>query len=65
VDSSDSAALCKRRGACRVRALPQDGCSCYEREPGADDEPEWSPLRDALPPLKGAPGGGPLVAWAP
>lgn len=33
-----SAALCKNPRGSRVRALPEHGCSSWEREPGADDE---------------------------
>ena len=32
-------ALCKRPECSHVRANPERGCVCFEREPGADDEP--------------------------
>jgi len=34
-----SAAGCTAPGSAKVRAMPKDGCSQWEREPGADDEP--------------------------
>ncbi len=34
-----TAAECGRQGYSRVRATPETGCSGWEREPGADDEP--------------------------
>jgi len=34
-----SAALCAQPGSSKVRATPETGCSGWEREPGADDEP--------------------------
>lgn len=37
-------ALCSMPGCCRLRALPQNGCSRFVREPGADDEPGPPPL---------------------
>lgn len=33
-----SAAACSLRPGPRVRAMPQGGCSAFEREPGADDD---------------------------
>lgn len=33
-----SAALCDRDGFPRVRSMAREGCSGYEREPGADDD---------------------------
>ncbi len=33
------AALCNKPQHSRVRATPKRGCSSFEREPGADDEP--------------------------
>lgn len=35
-----SAAACARGG---VRALPAQGCAFWQREPGADDEPDQRP----------------------
>jgi hypothetical protein len=37
--------LCIRPGNPKVQATPATGCAFYEREPGADDEPTWSPLQ--------------------
>ena len=37
-----TAALCKRPECSHVRANPECGCVCFEREPGADDE-LWPP----------------------
>jgi hypothetical protein len=34
-----SAAECSAPGSAKVRAMPKDGCSQWEREPGVDDEP--------------------------
>lgn len=34
-----SAAACTLPGGPRVRSMPGGGCVCWEREPGADDEP--------------------------
>jgi hypothetical protein len=34
-----SAAACACPGAARVRSMPVNGCSGFEREVGADDEP--------------------------
>jgi hypothetical protein len=44
-------ARCSRPGGNRVRSQPESGCSGWEREPGADDEPGWEPVA-VLPPLK-------------
>lgn len=33
-----SAALCSLPNACRVRSMPGNGCSAFEREVGADDD---------------------------
>lgn len=35
--------LCLRPGATRRKAAPADGCAFWEREVGADDEPDWVP----------------------
>jgi hypothetical protein len=37
-------ARCSRPGGNRVRSQPEGGCSFWEREPGADDEPAWDPV---------------------
>jgi hypothetical protein len=39
-----SAAWCRMPGASAVRALPRAGCSAWEREVGADDEPDLVPM---------------------
>lgn len=44
-----SAACCSRPGVSRVCALPERGCSAFEREPGADDEPDRIPVALELP----------------
>jgi hypothetical protein len=41
-----TAAACMSRDSARVRAMPANGCSGFEREVGADDEPE-PPARSA------------------
>ena len=38
-----TAALCSRPGCPRVRSMPANGCSAFEREPGADDDPDVVP----------------------
>jgi hypothetical protein len=40
-----TAALCVRQGDACVQASPGNGCAFWEREPGADDEPDWVPAR--------------------
>lgn len=35
-----SAARCTRPYSATVRSMPANGCSAFEREVGADDEPE-------------------------
>lgn len=40
-----SAALCRRATCSRVRSMPDAGCSAWEREVGADDEPDQRPYR--------------------
>ena len=39
-----SAARCTRPGAARVRSMPDTGCASFEREVGADDEPDRVPV---------------------
>lgn len=34
-----TAAQCSREHSSKVRSQPETGCSAFEREPGADDEP--------------------------
>ncbi len=36
--AQDTCAFCANSGCSRVRTQPELGCSCFEREPGADDE---------------------------
>ncbi len=38
------AALCGLRSGPRRRSMPAAGCSAFEREPGADDEPDRVPV---------------------
>lgn len=38
-----SAAACKLRNGPRVRSMPATGCASFEREVGADDEPDQVP----------------------
>jgi hypothetical protein len=37
--NENTSALCNHPGCSRVRSTPANGCSAFEREPGADDEP--------------------------
>ena len=39
-----SAARCSLANSARVRSMPSDGCSGFEREVGADDEPDQGPM---------------------
>ena len=49
----DSAALCGLPGGPRVRASPASGCAFWEREVGADDDPDRVPPgSDWVPPFK-------------
>jgi hypothetical protein len=61
--------LCNDPRASRVTAQPEQGCAYYSREPGSDDEPEWSPLPVSHHRLVWAQQGGPplrgTVEWAP
>lgn len=41
-----SAALCTLRNGPRVQSMPRDGCGMFERDVGADDEPERGPPRE-------------------
>lgn len=69
VDTSDRHGLCDRPKLSRVQALPERGCAFYEREPGADDEPEWAPVVVTRVPAVWTPAMGPLSEgpskWAP
>jgi hypothetical protein len=44
-----TAALCARPDLSRVQANPTNGCAFWEREPGADDEPDWVPAGVVVP----------------
>jgi len=68
-DSSGTNALCDRPRTARVNAQPETGCAFFEREVGADDEPEWAPVAlvrgpDLWTPNVRRSNGGP-VEWAP
>jgi hypothetical protein len=39
-------ALCSNPACSRVRSSPEHGCSCWEREPGSDDEPGPPPVAE-------------------
>lgn len=69
VDSSGAAALCKAPRAARVRSQPDRGCSLFEREPGCDDQPDWTPIRVTSTPAVWTPGRVPPPEcppkWAP
>ena len=56
IDGSGRHGLCDRPRASRVTALPEQGCAFYEREPGADDVPEWAPITERW---------EPTLIWAP
>ena len=43
-------ARCLHEGCARCRTQPHLGCSCFRREPGTDDEPDYVPVR--LAPVK-------------
>lgn len=56
MDASGTLAICGNPTCCRCRTQPETGCAAFVREPGADDEPEWSPreqgqLRKAVQPI--------------
>jgi len=38
-----TAAECSLANGPRIRSMPADGCSAWERQPGADDEPDRVP----------------------
>jgi hypothetical protein len=68
-DSSGAHALCERPKTSRVCAQPDRGCAFFEREPGADDEPGWTPIVVTHSPGVWAPNvvppNGGAVQWAP
>lgn len=39
VAMSQGCAVCSLQNGYRSRAMPENGCSAWQREPGADDEP--------------------------
>ena len=45
--AQNTCALCLREGGPRVRSDPQNGCSCWQREPGSDDE-QWAPISQVM-----------------
>jgi hypothetical protein len=45
-------ALCAAPGARRTMSSPDHGCSRFEREPGADDVPEWTPMQAVVYPIR-------------
>jgi hypothetical protein len=47
-----AAASCSLVNGPKVRAVPERGCSAFEREVGADDVPEWVPV--AISPMRPA-----------
>ena len=50
-----TAALCKRPGVSRLRAMPGRGCVSFERQIGADDEPDRVPDGHRAPAVQGGP----------
>lgn len=63
-----SAARCAAPNSAAVRSMPANGCSAFEREVGADDEPDVVPACEAAPGLPVRT--GPVIpltpaAWAP
>jgi len=44
-------ALCDALGARRTMSSPAAGCGRFEREPGADDVPERTPMRAVVYPI--------------
>lgn len=53
-----SAARCRLPNGPRVQSMPASGCSAWQREPGADDEPD-------APPEHAQPAGVGARAWKP
>lgn len=52
MDGSGTLALCSNEGCSRCRSQPVEGCSRFEREPGADDVLEWRPAAPVITPLR-------------
>lgn len=50
-----SAAECGHARAARIRSQPENGCSAFTREPGADDEPGPPPIQEWV--MRAAPAG--------
>jgi len=47
--AAGSVAVCRAgSGYPRVRSMPEWGCSGFEREPGADDDPEAVPAESLI-----------------
>jgi hypothetical protein len=42
-DASGTMARCANSGCAKRRTNPYQGCSCFQREPIADDEPDRAP----------------------
>ena len=45
-------AICDALGTRRTMSSPEHGCSRFEREPGADDVPEWTPMQAVIYPIR-------------
>ena len=67
-----SAAACSLSNGPRVRSMPASGCASFEREPGADDEPDAVPMPRAAGTAHAGPWKAqevpalrPTVQWAP
>jgi hypothetical protein len=57
--TAGTAALCRNPACSRVRSQPDRGRSCYELEPGADSNVEWTPVAVIESPAVWAPSLGP------
>jgi hypothetical protein len=69
VDGSGAHSLCDRPHTSRVQSQPAGGCAFFEREPGADCNVEWVPIRMTEGPGVWTPNSAPPkarpVEWAP
>lgn len=69
VDAIGGVAYCARKGCSRARSQPELGCASFEREPGCDDEPTWSPIAARPTEARGAIAEAPqrsnFPRWAP
>lgn len=45
-----TAAACQQGGGFHFRAMPENGCAFWQREVGADDEPDQRPAVDSIVP---------------